>query len=104
MTDTSTTPVVYPPEARYREWRDTKEGRYVFELFERFALEKLGLKRQFGFRSIAERVRWEIATAWPIDVYKINNNYVPYIGRELVEKYSAMGEYVEFRNASERRP
>lgn len=91
-----------PPESegwrRYREWRRTDAGRQVFALFERFALELAQGRRRFGVRLIAERVRWEVMTTWRVeDAFKLNNNVVPYLARELSALHPIIKELVELR-------
>lgn len=92
-----------PNGRKYREWRATKEGQYVTNLFERFALEALAVNAKFGFRFIAERVRWEVKTTWKIKDFRVNNNHVPYIAREMVDLWPALGALVQFRQRRHRK-
>lgn len=85
-------------ERRYREWLASDAGRKVFPLFERFALQMLDRRRRFGFRLIAERVRWEVKTTWEYEDFKLNDHYTPFIARDMIAKYPALGEYVETRD------
>ena len=84
-------------EAAYRVW--VGEHPEVFALFERFALERLRQGRRFGIGALAERVRWEVATTWDADVdgYKINNNHMSFLARDLIKKYPAMNALLETR-------
>lgn len=83
-------------EDRYRMWRATHEP--VYNLFRRFALVLLQQRRRFGFRLIAERVRWEMLTTQdPTVAYKVNDHYTPYIARDLIAEYPELGQWVETR-------
>ena len=84
---------------RYREWRRTDAGRQVFALFERFALELAQGRRRFGFKAVAERVRWEIQSQWRSADFKVNNSYVALIAREIAALHPVVKELVEFRAA-----
>lgn len=92
-------PSLFAPSSleRYQTWRESEAGQKVLPLFERFAMELMRRRRKFGFRLIAERVRWEIRTTWEWDDFKLNDHYTPFIARELVAKYPGMGELVELR-------
>lgn len=84
---------------RYSAWRDSAAGAAVLPLFERFALQLAARGRRFGFRMIAEQVRWEILTTWDVDSdgFKVNDHYTPYIARELAAKHPQIAALVEFR-------
>lgn len=88
-----------PQEARYHSWRyGTQAGIEVFSLFERYALELASRGKRFGFRLIAERVRWELMVTRSEEEWAVNNSYVPFLAREIVAKHPAMARLVEFRH------
>lgn len=71
----------------------------AMRLFERLALVAAGRGRRFGMKALAERVRWEFSIERNDDEYKINNNHVAYVGRELVRRHPHLGKLIEFRTA-----
>lgn len=75
----------------------------AFKLFERFALQMARQGRPFGMKALAERVRWEVMQTWADDAagYKLNNNLVAYLGRELVARHPQLRELVEFRRCQD---
>jgi hypothetical protein len=90
-------------ERRYREWLATDAGGNAFPLFRRFALEMLVARRPFGVKALAERVRWEAATAWAVDPwdFKLNNDFTAYIARDLIREFPAMKDLIEVRRVRE---
>lgn len=77
----------------------------AFALFERFALALAERGRSFGMKALAERVRWEVLQTWADDAagYKLNNNLVAYIGRELVARHPSLAGFIEFRKCRDER-
>jgi hypothetical protein len=90
-------------ERTYREKAEAWVEEYpqVYALFEKFALQLAERKRHFGMKQIAERVRFEVALTWEKDEdgFRVNNNYISYIGRMIAEKHPQIKEFVEFRRA-----
>ncbi len=80
-----------------------RENPDAMAYFERFALEAAsssanGRPRQFGIKFLAERVRWEIYLQRSADFkFKINNNHVAYIARELVRRQPHLRDHLHFR-------
>lgn len=70
-------------------------------LFEVLALQASRGGKRFGMKALAERVRWEYHVERNDDSYKINNNYVAYIGRELIRRHPELGECIEMRQVRE---
>jgi hypothetical protein len=69
----------------------------VVDLFEKFALERSRAGRRFGMRHVAERVRWETAIETTGSPYKIRNDFVKYIGHEIVRRNPELAQFVRFR-------
>jgi len=90
-------------ERRYREWRSTRVGREVYQLFYSFAMERARAGRRFGVKALAERVRWEVALAHPTkaDDLKINNSHIAYLARDLARENPRLREFIEFRRVRE---
>lgn len=84
-------------EIQAQDWISTNPA--AFALFERFALEMAARGRRFGMKQLAERCRWEVLATWEKDAdgYRINNNIVAYLGRELVRRHPHLSEYLETR-------
>jgi len=68
-----------------------------FAEFEKMALRAAGRGRRFGAKLLAERVRWERRIEHGEDDFKINNNYVAYIARELIARHPGLRPFVEMR-------
>lgn len=79
------------------DWMATNPD--AMRLFESFALQMASTGRKFGMKLLAERVRWECQIAQGEHDYKINNNYVAYIGRELIRRHPHLAELIETRKA-----
>lgn len=73
-----------------------QENPLEYGLFERFALEMASGRRRFGAKALAERVRWEMNTHYD-GKYKINNNYIAYIARALIEDHPFLEGLLRFR-------
>ncbi len=75
----------------------------AFALFERFALEMANRKRRFGMKALAERVRWQVMATWEKDAegFKLNNNLVSFLSRELINRYPELGHYIELRRCAD---
>jgi len=81
------------------EWMDANPA--AMGLFERFALEMAQHGRRFGMKALAERVRWEHRYEYPDDDWKLNNNYVAYIGRRLINEHPQLDALIERRKVQE---
>lgn len=79
------------------EWM--RANPHSVRLFEKFALEAAARGKKFGMKLLAERVRWECAIEADGD-YKINNNYVAYIGRYLCAKHPHLRGFIEMRKVA----
>jgi hypothetical protein len=90
-------------ERRYRDWRATPEGKKIYALFRRFAYERLINAKRFGMKALAERVRWEASTdtQWREHEFKLNNNVVTYIGRDLIREFPLLARLIEVRRVKE---
>lgn len=75
----------------------------AFALFERFALEAAYKKRRFGMKMLAEKCRWEwqIALEKDAEGFKLNNNLVSFLSRELIKRYPELGRYIELRRCAD---
>lgn len=73
-----------------------KQNPHIYALFSKFALERAQKGKPFGMKALAERVRWECSVYGNED-FKINNNYVTYIGRRLVREFPRLKNYIELR-------
>lgn len=60
--------------------------------FYKLALQVANTGRKFGFRLIAEQIRWHRYFAHDPKDYKWSDNVTPYIGRKFIEQYP------QFRN------
>lgn len=90
-------------DRKYRLWRaDHPE---VLTLFVRFARQLLERGRPFGVWLLANRVRWEVHMGIVKDSegFRINNNLLAYLARDLIRRMPALKPLVEIRKvASER--
>jgi hypothetical protein len=77
----------------------------AFALFERFALEAAYKRRRFGMKMLAEKCRWEwqIALERDAEGFRLNNDVVAYLGRELVARHPSLIVWIEFRKCRDER-
>lgn len=86
-------------EKRYRDWLADHDR--TFELFKAFAgqLRQAGHPR-IGGKAIAERIRWEgmtTGTGEGDDAYKVPNQYVSRMVRDLIASDATWATYFETR-------
>lgn len=83
---------------KYKEWRKGNER--VYRLFERFMAEALSSgNRRTSIWLVGNRVRWNmnIEQSEYQDEYKVNNNYLAYIVRYLIEDHPDWDSRIERR-------
>lgn len=82
-----------------------KANPQAFALFERFALEMADRQRKFGMKALAERVRWQVMATWEKDAegFKLNNNLVSFLSRELINRHPKLAAFVELRRCRDER-
>ncbi len=81
----------------FYEWLENH--RQVYAEFKRFAyaLKSAG-REKIGAKMIAERIRWESAIRKREgDEYRVNNNYVSFMAKELAREDESFAELFEFR-------
>jgi GNAT superfamily N-acetyltransferase len=66
---------------------------------ERLALDAASRGRRFGWKLVAEVVRWNMRLDQGAEGYGLNNVLVAYIGRALVARHPHLAEFVEMRRA-----
>lgn len=71
----------------------------AMRLFERLALVAAGRGRRFGMKALAERVRWEFSIERGDEHYKINNNHISFVARELIRLHPHLARLIETRKA-----
>ncbi len=81
-------------EIKAKLWIDTNPE--IYGLFRKFAFQALKTGRHFGMKALAERVRWECNVEWG-GSFKVNNNFVTYIGRRLIREYPELKPLIETR-------
>ena len=64
------------------QMRKHPEAMMVFEQMASLALRK---NKVVPFGLLVERIRWEMTIERSDEVFKLNNNYRPYIARELMD-------------------
>lgn len=84
-------------ERSYLQWRESYP--WVYERVRQLAEERLRSNRKFGMQALVERVRWDI----PLDTpkykgYRINNNLVAYLARELKRDLPGLERLMETRS------
>lgn len=77
-------------------WMDSNPE--IMHHFRKFSNQLRQTNRRFGMKLLAERVRWEIAISGDYSDFKVNNNYVAYIGRRLIKEDPSMGKYINTRS------
>lgn len=87
-------------EARAYAWMETHAEAML--LFEKLAVHAANRGRKFGMKLLAERIRWEFSFEREDgELFKLNNSYVAYIGRELIRRYPHLERYIELRTIHE---
>jgi hypothetical protein len=88
-------------KANYRDQAETfiKENPAIWSAFVRFAQEAAACGGVIGAKFIAERVRWEMRVVKRAPGFKINNNHVAFLARELVRRHPELAELIRFRRA-----
>ena len=90
--------VSYADDAR--EWMARHPD--ALSLFEEMALEAAGRGRAFGMKALAEVVRWHFHYSRDVaEEWKLNNNHIAYIGRELIDRHPWIAPYITTRKAAE---
>lgn len=83
-------------EKRYFEWKTLNPN--VYDLFRRFARERLLQQRRFGMKALVERVRWESPIpVVPSDGFRLNDHYTAYLIRDLITEMPGLRALVELR-------
>ena len=53
--------------------------------------------RRFGMKLLAERVRWEMTLRGGAEDFKVNNSYISYCGRKLIEDDPRLAAHIKCR-------
>ena len=89
---------VFPPRnlaAHADAWiRENPEG---WALFRQFAREAAAKGRKFGAKALAERVRWSATVEGTAQDFAVNNSYISYLARRLVQDDPTLAPFIEFR-------
>ncbi len=94
-------------EARALEWMAANPE--AMQCFTRLALQMAGRDVKFGMKHLGEIVRWRMKLQRRVPVvgepgtreFKINNNHLAYIGRELIRRHAHLEAFIETRRAGE---
>lgn len=82
-------------KARYDNWRLAYPR--AFLMFEKFANEaKAAGFEQYSPRTLAELVRWH-GDIEKVEDFKLNNNYIAYMARELIAKDPSFAGFFALR-------
>lgn len=90
-------------DERYEAWRAVNG--HVVDAFDHYAAVWLSRHERVGAKALAERLRWETGVRGDGDAWKVNNNYVSRIARELLDRHPEWQGRIATRVlASERSP
>jgi len=83
-------------------WEWHKKNPEVYELFKKFTFQtiKAGHKN-YSAMAVIQRIRWHTEVETKGDVFKINNNHVPYYARLFAHDYPEHGDYFRMRTAKD---
>ncbi len=88
----------YEPELtladRYAAFRDANP--HVLDAFEAVAAQWLAGHQRVGMKAVAERIRWETGIRTG-DAWKVNNSFVAFIARDLLERRPEWRSRIETR-------
>ncbi len=73
-----------------------EDNRQAYGLFEHYAYSIAITGKKFGFKAVAERVRWESYISIGKD-YKWSNSVTTYAGRKFINKYPQFRNQVTFK-------
>jgi hypothetical protein len=67
-----------------------------FNVFRKMALKLAKEGSKFGMKQLGEEVRWYVKVQH-MDWFKVNNNYLTEIGRELIRQHPKLENFIETR-------
>lgn len=73
-----------------------KRDKYIWKLFEQYALKAAQKDKKIGAKAIMERVRWECEIE-DSGEFKINNDYTSYYARVFAIAHPEYADFFEFR-------
>ena len=73
-----------------------KRDKYIWRLFEQYALKAAEKGKKLGAKAIMERVRWECEIE-DSGEFKINNDYTAYYARVFAIAHPEYADFFEFR-------
>jgi hypothetical protein len=93
------------PQENFNAWRWSDNGEEVVQLITELArkLVQRGFAH-YGVKGLIETARWHYLIKHGPDMegYKVNNNYAPYIARELVTRRIVPDDFFRFRKVTAR--
>jgi len=81
---------------KYRIW--IAANPHVLDVFEALAEPRIRAGKRVGAKALAERVRWESALRTKGDPWRINNNHVAFIARDLIKRRPEWADAFETRH------
>ncbi len=90
-------------DAGYKAWRETANGRIIFQLaYSRALLLRTKGMRRYSIKGILEAIRFDRAADYGSDEgYRINNNRSSRLARDLMDNDSRLVGFFETRTLSE---
>ena len=104
MEDTKTKPASFGryTQAKYvkfRKWLATTHGQAIYGMFEKFSTDyRTAGHYKTGANLIGNRVRWETATITNFIGYKVSNDWLPMMARQLVEDDASFDGFFNFHD------
>lgn len=80
---------------KYEEWKRLNPE--AMALFRRFAAEAARDRKRYSIWTIAARIRWHIEVETRGDTFKVNNSWLAYIARDLVDEGVVPETFFELR-------
>ena len=77
------------------EWLN--QNRLAWNTFKGYAYRVAVTGRKFGFKAVAERVRWDSYFSTSDDGYKWSNSVTTYAGKKFIEQYPQFRNQVTFK-------
>lgn len=93
----------YTPEAtlaeRYVEWAAVNQ--HVIDAVEALAIQWFAAgNNRVSMRQLWERLRWESGVRSTTGPWKLNNDWPPFIARELVRRHPSWAEAINMRQSA----
>jgi len=80
-------------------WEWHKKNPHVYELFKKYTHQAISAgHKHYGAMAIIQRIRWHTEIETQGDMFKINNNHVPYYARLFAHDHPEHSDFFRMRS------